>query len=130
MLKRATHTIRIALSLVLLLLGVSRAARAQDYEFVRITCAPGNGYLALTYETVSQEVVESRNDGARLQDLGFFDPHELDHTCKLGSTTYVISARQEEPHASGTCGAPLGLSDATSRGHGPAGSGDIRRSRG
>jgi hypothetical protein len=87
-------------------LVTSVPGHAQAYQFVRVTCVPANGYLEVEYKTVEQEVFEGATHAGRtFADNGYLDPQAADSECKLGTALYVVSSRQEPPHATGTCGA-------------------------
>jgi hypothetical protein len=98
------------------------AARADTVKsLVRIACVPAIGLLDIESRALHDSVAGGEGNAERKADLeraGFYDPHGLNISCKLGDVTYQITAEQDPP-ANKICGADPDVVLSTTRGGKP-----------
>lgn len=99
-----------ALAIFFLVLGMSLCCAAQadtSPVFVRIACVPEAGLLDVEGRHLHDSVAGKLHDRDRrnkiLSKAGFHDPHGLTFSCRLGATTYLVSAEQA-PTSNQMCG--------------------------
>lgn len=91
----------------LFVLVACNAARADtSYDFVRLTCVPETGLLAIEYRSLHDAVVGAnaqRVPSPALARHGLHRPQNLDQACQLRGARYRITAKQA-PTSNFMCG--------------------------
>jgi hypothetical protein len=73
----------------------------QSYEFVRVSCVPENGMLAVEYRLLHDSVAgylwkDPRESPKALQKHDLYRARGLDMSCIVGNATYVLKGTQSE----------------------------------